>query len=124
MGSASNAEAAPKSAWGVQGPGRLMVHVVQHRPGELPSAAGDIEASGLFDVVQVRQFDWEIRYTAEEYIALLNTFSGHIAMAEWQREKLFSFIRGRLAERADGRLRRHWGAVLQVARRREVPAGG
>ena len=97
---------------------------VQHRPGELPSAAGDIEASGLFDVVQVRQFDWEIRYTAEEYIALLNTFSGHIAMAEWQREKLFSFIRGRLAERADGRLRRHWGAVLQVARRREVPAEG
>jgi SAM-dependent methyltransferase len=92
----------------------------QHRPGELPTAAAEIEASGLFDVVHVRQFDWEIRYTAEEYIALLNTFSGHIAMAEWQRARLFSFIRAKLAERADGMLRRHWGAVLQVARRREV----
>ncbi|HEX3955185.1 MAG TPA: hypothetical protein VHZ03_00980, partial [Trebonia sp.] len=87
------------------------------RPGELPSEAAGIEASGLFDVVHVRQFDWEIRYTAEEYIGLLNTFSGHIAMADWQRERLFSFIRAKLAERADGRLRRHWGAVLQVARR-------
>ena len=97
---------------------------VRHRPGQLPGDRDEIEGSGLFDLVHVWQFDWEIRYTAEEYIALLNTFSGHIAMAEWQREKLFSFIRGRLAERADGRLRRHWGAVLQVARRREVPAEG
>jgi SAM-dependent methyltransferase len=97
---------------------------VQPRPGELPSAATDIEASGLFDVVQVRQFDWEIRYTAEEYIALLNTFSGHIAMADWQRERLFSFIRERVGERANGTLRRHWGAVLQVARRRDGPANG
>lgn len=97
---------------------------VQPRPGELPTEAPDIEASGLFDVVHARQFDWEIRYTAEQYIALLNTFSGHIAMAGWQRERLFSFIRAKLAERADGMLRRHWGAVLQVARRRDVPATG
>jgi SAM-dependent methyltransferase len=96
----------------------------QPRPGELPDQAADIEASGLFEVVHVRQFDWEIRYTAEEYIALLNTFSGHIAMADWQRERLFSFIRARLGERPDGTLRRHWGAVLQVARRRDVPAEG
>ena len=93
--------------------------VVRPRPGELPTLAGEIEASGRFDLVHVRQFDWEIRYTAEEYIALLNTFSGHIAMAGWQRNRLFSVIRDRLGERPDGRLRRHWGAVLQVARRRE-----
>ena len=97
---------------------------VRPRPGELPAQADDIEASGLFDVVHVRQFDWEIRYTAEQYIALLNTFSGHIAMADWQRDRLFSVIRERLGERPDGRLRRHWGAVLQVARRREIPATG
>lgn len=28
----------------------------------------------------MRQFDWEISYSAEEYIRLLGTFSGHIAM--------------------------------------------
>ena len=96
----------------------------QPRPGQLPDQAAGIEASGLFDVVHVGQFDWEIRYTADQYIALLNTFSGHIAMAGWQRDRLFSFIRATLAERPDGLLRRHWGAVLQVARRREVSGEG
>jgi len=38
-------------------------------------------------------------------------------MAGWQRDRLYGEIRRRLAERPDGRLRRHWGAVLNVARR-------
>ena len=75
-------------------------------------------------MVRVRQFDWETVYTAAEYIDLISTFSGHIAMADWQRERLYSFIRSKLAERPDGTLRRHWGAVLQVARRVEQPATG
>jgi hypothetical protein len=45
-------------------------------------------------------------------------------MAGWQRDRLFSFIRATLAKRPDGLLRRHWGAVLQVARRRDVLAEG
>jgi hypothetical protein len=44
-------------------------------------------------------------------------------MAAWQRDRLYGEIRRRLAERPDGRLRRHWGAVLRVARRRVVQAG-
>lgn len=62
-------------------------------------------------------FDWEIRYTAESYIRLLDTFSGHIAMADWQRDRLYGEIRRRLADRPDGELRRHWGAMLHVARK-------
>jgi hypothetical protein len=38
-------------------------------------------------------------------------------MADWQQERLYGEIRRRLAERPDGTLRRHWGAVLHVARR-------
>ncbi len=68
----------------------------------------------------MRQFDWEVSYDAEAYIRLLDTFSGHIAMEQWQRDRLYGAIRERLARRPDGRLRRHWGAVLHVARRREV----
>ncbi|MGH3739055.1 MAG: class I SAM-dependent methyltransferase [Micromonosporaceae bacterium] len=90
-------------------------------PDELPDDAAEIEATGLFDTVAVRRFDWGITYTAEEYIQLLDTFSGHIAMAAWQRNRLYREIRRRLAERPDGRLRRHWGAVLHVARRRDDP---
>jgi hypothetical protein len=89
------------------------------RPGELRDERADIEASGLFTGVQVRHVDWEISYDADGYIALLKTFSGHIAMQPWQRERLYGEFRRRLAERPDGRLRRHWGAVLHVARRRD-----
>jgi SAM-dependent methyltransferase len=50
------------------------------RPGDLPDDRGEIERSGLFEDVVVRHFDWEVSYSAEEYLALLDTFSGHIAM--------------------------------------------
>jgi SAM-dependent methyltransferase len=86
-------------------------------PGELPEQHDEIERSGMFRVVDVRQYDWEIRYHAESYIDLLLTFSGHIAMADWQRERLFSAIRTALAARREPVLRRHWGAALHVARR-------
>lgn len=88
------------------------------RPGELEDDRTDIEGSGLFSVVEVRQYDWETIYDADGYIELLSTFSGHIAMQDWQRDRLYSQIRRRLSERPDGRLRRHWGGVLQVARLR------
>jgi SAM-dependent methyltransferase len=92
--------------------------VIQPRPGELPDDRADIEASGCFDDVQVRQYDWEISYDAASYIDLLETFSGHIAMAPDRRARLYGAIRSRLAVRPEAILRRHWGAVLHVARRR------
>jgi SAM-dependent methyltransferase len=88
------------------------------RPQELGDDRGEIEASGLFEVVDVTQYDWETVYDAQGYIDLLSTFSGHIAMQDWQRDRLYSDIRRRLAARPDGRLRRHWGGVLHVARSR------
>ena len=91
------------------------------RPGELPDSRADIEASGLFSDVAVRRYDWEVRYDACGYLALLDTFSGHIAMAAWQRDRLYGEIRLRLALRPDGMLRRHWESVLHVARRRDEP---
>ncbi len=88
------------------------------RPGDLPDRRDEIEASGLFDVVDARHYDWEVVYDADGYIDLLDTFSGHIVMQPWQRERLYNEIRCRLAERPDGRLHRHWGCVLRIARRR------
>jgi SAM-dependent methyltransferase len=91
------------------------------QPGQLPEASAEIEGSGLFQHVAVRHFDWEVSYTAEDYIRLLDTFSNHVAMDAWKRDRLYGEIRRRLAERRDGRVRRHWGTVLQVARRRDHP---
>jgi len=94
---------------------------VQPRPGEVPDSRAEIEASGLFGDVIVRQLDWEVSYDADGYLRLLDTFSGHIAMTAQRRERLYGEIRRRLAQRPDGRLRRHWGSVLHVARRLDAP---
>ena len=85
----------------------------------LPDSGDKIEATGLFTGAAVRRFGWEISYSADDYIRLLDTFSGHIAMEPWQRDRLHAEIRRRLALRPDGLVRRHWGAVLNVARRKD-----
>jgi hypothetical protein len=43
----------------------------------------------------------------------------HISMADWQRDRLFGEIRRRLAGRPGNSVRRHWGSVLHVAKRRD-----
>jgi hypothetical protein len=87
-------------------------------PEQIPDDAPEIEASLLFGDVEVRRYVWETHYTAEEYIELLNTFSGHIAMDGAKREHLYQEIRRRIGRRADPRVRRHWCATLHVARRK------
>jgi SAM-dependent methyltransferase len=96
----------------------LLTGAIRPRPGELTDDRADIEVSGLFEVTGVRHYDWERVYRADEYIELLSTFSGHLAMADWKRQRLYTEIRRRLALRPEHSVRRHWGAVLQVARRR------
>jgi SAM-dependent methyltransferase len=98
-------------------PGDLPAAAEFPQPHDLPDQRAEIAQTGLFTDTVVRRFDWEVSYTADEYTRLLDTFSSHIAMAPWQRRRLYGEIRRRLADRPDGRLRRHWGAVLHVARR-------
>ncbi len=86
-------------------------------PEEVPDMRNEIEASGLFGDVQVRRYVWELKYSADEYIALLNTFSGHIALEPEKREFLYRNVRERIDARSDARVRRHWLTVLNLARR-------
>lgn len=89
-------------------------------PEKMPDAAGEVEATGLFEDVRVRRYVWETRYTAAEYIALLDTFSGHIAMEPHKRAHLYGAIRERIGS---GQVRRHWYAILHVARRTGAQSG-
>ena len=86
-------------------------------PGELPEMTDEICAAGQFQMVSVDHFDWTVDYTAETYMDLLRTFSGHIAMAPADRDRLFSEIRRRVALRPGGTVRRGWGTVLHIARK-------
>jgi SAM-dependent methyltransferase len=85
-------------------------------PSEMHDDRAEILASGLFEDVEVRRFAWEKLYTAEQYISLIGTFSGHIAMPDAKREHLYREIRRRVAKRPDARVRRHWCSILHVAR--------
>ena len=84
-------------------------------PEEAPDFSAEIEQSDLFEDIRVRRYVWERPYTADEYIALLETFSGHISMDAAKRDHLYEEIRTRLGNR---RVRRHWYAILHVARRK------
>ena len=90
----------------------------QPAPGELPELTDEIAASGQFEVVTVDHLTWTVDYTAEAYIALLRTFSGHITLPPADRERLFSEIRRRVARRPSGTVRRGWGTVLHIAEKR------
>jgi SAM-dependent methyltransferase len=86
-------------------------------PDRLPDSRDEITASGFFDNVKVHRYLWARRYSAEQYIALLNTFSGHIAMQPAKRDMLYSEIRRLIAARDDPHVLRHWHATLHVATR-------
>jgi SAM-dependent methyltransferase len=92
-------------------------------PEQEPDLSDEIAASGLFEHVHVRRYLWERLYTADEYIALLETFSGHVSMEASKREHLYREIRGRIENRPERRVRRHWHAILHVTRRRKRAEG-
>ena len=88
------------------------------KPEEVPSFEPEIDASGLFAAVAVRRYVWDVTYTADEYLDVLDTYSGHRSMPEARRLELYDRIRRRIRLRPDQRVRKSYVAVLDVARRR------
>ena len=87
------------------------------QPEDVADMCEEFEASGKFEDFQSSRYVWDVMYTADEYIALLNTFSDHIASEPWQLEHLFSKVREFIGAREDPRVQRHWLAILNVARK-------
>jgi SAM-dependent methyltransferase len=86
-----------------------------------PSAVGDfgdeIEASGLFSNVAGRRYVWDVTYTADEYVAVLDTYSGHRALGDERRRRLYERIHHRITARPQGKVRKSYLATLNVAER-------
>jgi SAM-dependent methyltransferase len=72
-----------------------------------------LRATGSFDV-EDRGYPRTITYDAESYIDVLNTYSGHIAMTEDERQTIFDSVR-RLA--GDGVISKHHLFCLHLARK-------
>jgi SAM-dependent methyltransferase len=82
-------------------------------PDEVPDLAEEIEGSGVFRNVAVRRYEWDVVYAADEYIAVLDTYSGHRALDPEIRSQLYDRIRRRI----EGTVRKTYLATLNVARR-------
>jgi SAM-dependent methyltransferase len=87
------------------------------RPEDEPDCREEIERSGLFEIVAIKRRVWPVEYSAETYIDVLNTYSGHIAWEQWKRDKIYADVRRLIARRPEGRIRKHYLSILQVSRR-------
>jgi SAM-dependent methyltransferase len=87
-------------------------------PDELGDAREEIEASGHFAHAAHRRYLWELVYSAEEYVAVIDTYSRNRALPEETRARLYEQIRRRIEARPGGRVRMHYLATLDVARPR------
>jgi SAM-dependent methyltransferase len=92
-----------------------------------PDAVGDlrdeIEASGFFRNALSRRYLWDVTYTADEYVAVLDTYSGHRALDNGMRRRLYDRIRSRIETRPGGTVRKTYLATLNVAQSRRAAAG-
>ncbi|HVU77518.1 MAG TPA: class I SAM-dependent methyltransferase [Gaiellaceae bacterium] len=83
----------------------------------LPDRVEPLELDdSLFERVAHRRYLRDIEYTADEYLAVLATYSGHIALPDEQRANLFERIRRRIEAR--GRVRKSYLTTLDAARPR------
>jgi SAM-dependent methyltransferase len=87
-------------------------------PEELGSLRDEIEESGHFEYVAWRTYLWDLSYSADEYISVLDTYSGHRLLEDAQRQELYDRIRRRIQARPGGRVTKTYLNLLNVARKR------
>ncbi len=86
-------------------------------PKDLPDRTGEIEGSGLFGPVVRRSYPWEQAYDAPGYLRVLDTYSGHIALAERSRSRLYDGISRLIRDGYGGRIAKGYATTLYVAPR-------
>ena len=86
-------------------------------PDAVEDLSDEISAGGGFHNVGSRRYLWDVIYSADEYIAVLNTYSGHRALDDETRERLLSRIHQRIEARPHRCVRKTYLAMLNVAER-------
>ncbi len=83
-------------------------------PDSVEGFGAEMEESGLFRVVVERRYQWDVEYTSNEYVDVLNTYSDHRLKNDATRDRLFDLIRARIGDR---RVRKTYLATLDIAER-------
>jgi SAM-dependent methyltransferase len=88
-------------------------------PGLVLEPAGAIpfefDESPLFDEPTFSRYEWDVTYTAQEYLDLLYTYSGHRALDARAREGLFTSLRRLIDENHGGHVTKRYMTQLAVA---------
>ncbi|MDQ3893074.1 MAG: class I SAM-dependent methyltransferase [Actinomycetota bacterium] len=89
---------------------------------EVGDLTAEIEASGRFRNVAVRRYLWDVSYTADGYIDVLDTYSGHRGVLDEEtRRRLYERIHRRIEARPAQQVTKTHLATLNVARRTSQP---
>ena len=72
------------------------------------------DESALYGDVTVKCYPWSERYTVDQYVKLLNTYSDHLELDEGTRQNLFVGVREAI-EQYGGILEKPYLAVLYHA---------
>lgn len=86
-------------------------------PEQIPDQRSELEHCGYFHHIQVIRRICEQLFTADEYIALMNTASDHRLMECEKREHLFAEMRRLIDAKPGGRILRHTLTLLHIARK-------
>jgi len=86
-------------------------------PEAVQDLSAEIEANGHFRNIAARRYLWDVTYTADEYIAVLDTYSGHRSLEPAKRKRLYERIHGRVESQPDKTVTKTYLATLNIARK-------
>jgi len=81
----------------------------------LAEVLASFQGSGCFEGIGIHRFPWERSFRADEYVALIRTYSDHATLPPEVREPMLRDI-ARAIDDAGGSVRRTYEAVLLLAR--------
>lgn len=84
-------------------------------PDTIADLSEEIAESRLFRNIATRRYLWDVVYGADDYVQVLETYSGHRALDDDTRTRLLDLIRRRVQQRPDGRVRKTYLGILNVA---------
>lgn len=84
-------------------------------PDRVPPTLDEVDGSELFAEPVFRRYEQEIRYTAGDYIDVLMTYSGHLAMPDRARRGLLDCVRKLIADEYGGAIRKRYLWELKLA---------
>jgi SAM-dependent methyltransferase len=83
---------------------------------------GEVARSARFGPTIVRRHEWDLAYPTSDYLDLLLTYSGHIALESSARAGLLDCIATLIDDRYGGTITKRYLTTVRLARRRDAPA--